>query len=61
MWMGFWTKLKGKATRPIADAAGDRRSEARNAVEAETGEKPPEPVIDVVEQAARRQHGDVEG
>jgi hypothetical protein len=59
--MGFWTRFKGKATRPIADAAGDRRSEAKNAVEAQTGEKPSEPVVDVVEQAARRKHGDIEG
>ncbi len=58
--MGFWTRLKGKATRPIAGAAGDRRSEAKNAVEAATGEKPPKPVVDVVEHAARRKHGDVQ-
>jgi hypothetical protein len=58
--MGFWTRLKGKATRPIADAAGDRRSEAKNELEAQTGEKPPRPVLDLEEQAERRKHGDIQ-
>jgi hypothetical protein len=58
--MGFWTRLKGKATRPIADAAGDRRSEAKNELEAQTGEKPTAAVLDVEEQAERRKHGDIQ-
>jgi hypothetical protein len=53
------TKIKGKITRPIANAAGDRRSEAKNAVEAKTGQKPEEPTLDAVEQLAREKHGDV--
>ena len=57
--MGFWTRIKGKATRPIANAAGDRRSEAKNAVEVQTGEKPEERVVDEIEQAERRKHGDI--
>jgi hypothetical protein len=58
--MGFWTRLKGKTTRPIADAAGDRRSEALNQLEAETGEKPTRPDVDLEEQFERRKHGDIQ-
>ena len=58
--MGFWTRLKGKATRPIADAAGDRRSEAKNELEAQTGEKPTQPLLDLEEQVERRKHGDIQ-
>jgi hypothetical protein len=58
--MGFWTRLKGKATRPIADAAGDRRSEAKNELEAQTGEKPTRPLVDLEEQMERRKHGDIQ-
>jgi hypothetical protein len=58
--MGFWTRLKGKATRPIADAAGDRRSEAKNELEAQTGEKPTPPLLDLEEQVERRKHGDIQ-
>jgi hypothetical protein len=54
------TRLKGKATRPIADAAGDRRSEAKAEFEARTGEKPPEPELHAVEEETRRRHGDIE-
>lgn len=53
------TKIKGKITKPIANAAGDRRSEAKNALEAKTGQKPEGPTVDAVEHLARKKHGDV--
>lgn len=53
------TKIKGKITKPIADAAGDRRSEAKNAVEAKTGHKPEETTVDAVEKLTREKHGDI--
>lgn len=52
-------KLKGKIMKPIADAAGDRRSEAKAKLEAETGTAPEEADIDVVEHETREQHGDI--
>ena len=57
--MGFLTRLKGRVTKPIADAAGDRKSEAKNEVEARTGRKPDESVIESVEHEQRRKHGDI--
>ncbi|MDQ1457118.1 MAG: hypothetical protein QOH28_2738 [Actinomycetota bacterium] len=52
--------MKGKATRPIADAAGDRRSEAKAVIETHTGHKPDEPELETVEDEIRRRHGDVQ-
>ncbi len=54
------TRLKGKITRPIADAAGDRRSEAKARVEAATGTKPDDATLKVVEHRVRERHGDVQ-
>lgn len=45
---------------PIADAAGDRRSEAKNALEAHSGHRPEPRELDDMEQETRRKHGDVE-
>ncbi|MDP9334132.1 MAG: hypothetical protein M3Q30_12610 [Actinomycetota bacterium] len=56
-----WTRMKGKATRPIADAAGDRRSEAKAELEAHTGHKPDQHELDAVEDETRRRHGDIQG
>ena len=55
-----FTRVKGKVTKPIADAAGDRRSEAKAAVEAKTGHEPTETVLEAAEHETRRQHGDVD-
>jgi hypothetical protein len=55
----IWTRMKGKATRPIADAAGDRRSEAKAELEAHTGRKPEEDELHAVEDETRRRHGDI--
>jgi hypothetical protein len=54
------TRVKGRATRPIADAAGDRRSEAKNALEAQTGHRPEPRELHDMEQETRRKHGDLE-
>ena len=56
----FWTRLKGRATRPIADAAGDRRSEAKNALEADSGHRPAEYELKATEHETRRKHGDLQ-
>jgi hypothetical protein len=53
------TRLKGKAMRPLADAAGDRRSEAKATLEAQTGEKPNEPQLNEYEYETRLHHGDL--
>jgi hypothetical protein len=53
------TRIKGKVTRPIAQAAGDRHSEAKNAVEANTGKKPEDATLDAAEHATRAKHNDV--
>jgi hypothetical protein len=55
----LWIRAKGKATKPIADLAGDRRSEAKAAFEAETGHKPDEPTLEAIEHETRRKHGDL--
>jgi hypothetical protein len=59
--MGLWTRLKGRVAKPYAGAAGDRRAEAKNELEAQTGDKPEAGVLDVVEQAERRKHRDIPG
>ena len=56
----LWTRAKGKATKPIADAAGDRRAEAKAELEAETGHKPDEATLEAFEHEMRRKHGDIE-
>ncbi len=53
------TRIKGKVTKPIAQAAGDRKSEAKNAVEAATGHKPEDDTLDAVEHATRAKHHDI--
>jgi hypothetical protein len=55
-----FTRIKGKATQPVANAAGDRRSEAKAEVEAQTGHKPSEPELHAAEHETRREHGDIE-
>jgi len=57
---GFWARLKGKLMRPVADAAGDRRAEAKAEFEAHTAQKPDDASLDAVEQAVRERHGDIE-
>ena len=52
--------MKGKATRPIANAAGDRRSEAKAVIETRTGHQPDEHELETVEDEIRRRHGDVQ-
>ena len=54
-----FTRVTGKVTKPIADAAGDRRSEAKAAFEANTGHKPTETVLEAAEHETRRRHGDL--
>jgi hypothetical protein len=56
-----WTRLKGKLIRPIADAAGDRHSEAKAHLEASTGQTPEDETIKNVEQVVRQRHGDTDG
>ncbi|MCU1467545.1 MAG: hypothetical protein JWM72_3473 [Actinomycetia bacterium] len=56
----FLTRAKGKVARPWADAAGDRHSEANAAIEAETGHKPDDQLLDAVEHEVRRRHGDID-
>ncbi|MDQ1434842.1 MAG: hypothetical protein QOF59_1658 [Actinomycetota bacterium] len=56
----MWTRTKGKVARPWAEAAGDRRSEANAAIEAETGHKPDAKSLDEVEHEVRRRHNDIE-
>ncbi|MDP9335149.1 MAG: hypothetical protein M3Q30_17845 [Actinomycetota bacterium] len=55
----LWIRLKGKLTRPVADAAGDRPSEANAELEAKTGSKPEEDAVEAAEQEVRRRHGDI--
>jgi len=56
----FWSRLKGKVTRPVAEAAGDRHSEAKAEVRARTGHEPTDATTEVVERVARERHGDIE-
>jgi hypothetical protein len=56
----FLTRAKGKVTRPWAEAAGDRRSEANAEVEAETGHKPDEQELEEVEHDVRRRYKDID-
>ncbi len=53
-------RLKGKLVRPYAKAAGDRHSEAKAKLEAESGHKPPERTIDATEHELRRQYHDLD-
>ncbi|HEV7523432.1 MAG TPA: hypothetical protein VGP92_00605 [Acidimicrobiia bacterium] len=46
--------------KPVANAAGDRRSEAKALFEAQTGERPKDPQLDAVEHDIRRLHGDMD-
>ena len=54
-----WVRLKGKLTKPIAHAAGDRRSEAKAELEETLGRKPDDTVVDLVQQDVRLQHHDI--
>jgi hypothetical protein len=54
----FWTRLKGRFVRPVADAAGDRRAEAKAWLEAATGHEPEEAAVDEAHDAVREQHHD---
>lgn len=56
----FLIRTKGKVARPWAEAAGDRHSEANAAIEAETGHKPDDQLLDAVEHEVRSQHHDTE-
>ncbi len=53
------TRLKGRIVEPVSDAAGDRRSEAKTHLEAETGEVPDENAVKGAECNVRRRHGDI--
>jgi hypothetical protein len=54
----FWTRLKGKFVGPVAEAAGDRRAEARAHLEVSTGTEPDEAAVDGAHDAVRKQHHD---
>jgi len=56
----FWSRLKGKVTRPVAEAAGDRHSEAKAEVRARTGHEPADATIEVAELVVGERHGDIE-
>jgi hypothetical protein len=56
----IWTRLKGKLTRPLADAAGDRRAQAKAEIEAATGKVPDDDTIDAVQQVVRKRQGDTD-
>ena len=54
-----WIRLKGRLTRSIANAAGDRHSEAKAELEEFTGRKPDEATVDAVEKKVRVRHHDM--
>jgi hypothetical protein len=56
----WWTRLKGRLERPLADAAGDRRAEAKAEARMVTGHEPDDITVDVEEQEVRTRHGDIE-
>lgn len=56
----LWVRLKGKLVRPYAKAAGDRHSEAKAKLEAESGHKPPAPLLDATEHELRRDYHDLD-
>lgn len=53
------TKAKGTIEEKAGWAAGDRRVEAKGAVEKETGETPDEDRLAEAEDEVRRDHGDI--
>jgi len=53
------TRLKGRVVEPLSDAAGDRRSEAKAHLEAESGKVPDEGDVERAEKKVRRRHGDI--
>jgi uncharacterized protein YjbJ (UPF0337 family) len=54
----LWTRLKGKFARPVAEATGDRRAEAKAHLEASTGREPAEAAVDDAQDAVRKRHHD---
>ena len=54
----FWIRWKGRMTETMADAAGDRHSEAKARLEAQTGQIPDDDTVDTVERKVRQRHGD---
>ena len=56
--MSLFTRLKGKLVRPVADAAGDRRAEAKAHLEAATGDKPDNAAVDDEKVVVRERHHD---
>ena len=54
-----FTRWKGRVKREIGEATGDRRVEAKGAVEAGTGGKPDDATLGNAEHVVRRKHGDI--
>lgn len=54
-----WVRFKGRLTRSLSTAAGDRRAEAKGALEAATGHEPDERAVGAVEHEIRRRHHDI--
>jgi len=57
--MSYWTRLKGKFVRPIAEAAGDRHAEAKAHLEASTGTEPEPAAVDEAQDDVRKRHHDI--
>lgn len=53
------TRLKGRVVEPWSDAAGDRHSEAKAHIEAETGRVPDEREIEQVKHEIKVERGDI--
>ena len=53
-------RLKGKLVRPYTKAAGDRHSEAKAKLEAESGHKPAEGTVDATEHDLRHDYRDID-
>jgi hypothetical protein len=56
-----WVRIKGRLTRPVAKAAGDRRSEAHAELEARTGRDPDDRTVDAAERVIKRRYRDTGG
>lgn len=54
------TRWKGRIVEPWSDAAGDRRSEAKARIEANTGHVPDDRELERVEHKVKVEHGDVD-
>ena len=55
----LWTRIKGTFMRPVSNAAGDRRREAKAALESVTGREPEDGEVDAAQRVVREQHHDI--